>query len=175
MRLSKESTLSSLKIPHLAMVIEEAFAVLCWQSGEIQEPVHSWTVEHLAVQAHLPIDGVVKRLEHIETMAEDIEISPETLRDLLKKNPQRIFLLDVRAPWEFEICRLEGSHLMAKTDLARIFEGLKELTVITICHHGVRSMSAAFYLQEAGLPRVKSLSGGVEQWALHVDPSMIRY
>ena len=64
---------------------------------------------------------------------------------------------------------------MAQLDLARIFEGLKEITVITVCHHGVRSMSAAFYLQEAGLPRVKSLSGGLENWALTVDPAMIRY
>ncbi len=175
MRLTKDSPLASLHIPHLPMVLEEAFAVLCWQSGDIQQDLTGWTIEHLADRAHLPIEGVVKRLEHIETMAEDIEISPESLRELLRKNAEHIFLLDVREPWEFEICRLQGSHLMAQLDLARIFEGLKEITVITVCHHGVRSMSAAFYLQEAGLPRVKSLSGGLENWALSIDPAMIRY
>jgi rhodanese-related sulfurtransferase len=108
-------------------------------------------------------------------MAEDVEISAASLHDILKKNPEQVFLLDVREPWEFEICRVPGSHLMAHMDLARIFEGLKELTVVTICHHGVRSLSAAFYLQEAGLRRVKSLRGGVDSWATQVEPTMIRY
>lgn len=161
------------------MVIEEAFAVLCWQSGSRQdkttEDVHHWTIADLADRARMPLEGVVKRLEQIATIADEIEISAISLKDLLQKNPERIFLLDVREPWEFEICRVPGSQLMARMDLARIFEGLKELTVVTICHHGVRSLSAAFYLQEAGLRRVKSLQGGVESWATQVEPSMIRY
>jgi rhodanese-related sulfurtransferase len=157
------------------MVIEEAFAVLCWQSGSRHEDIHQWTIADLADRARMPVEGVVKRLEQIATMAEDIEISATTLQDLLQKKPEKVFLLDVREPWEFEICRVPGSHLMARMDLARIFEGLKELTVVTICHHGVRSLSAAFYLQEAGLRRVKSLAGGVESWATQVEPSMIRY
>jgi rhodanese-related sulfurtransferase len=157
------------------MVIEEAFAVLCWQSGTRTEDIYQWTIADLADRAHMPVEGVVKRLEQIETLAKDIEISATSLQELLKKNPERIFLLDVREPWEFEICRVQGSHLMARMDLAKIFEGLKELTVVTICHHGVRSLSAAFYLQEAGLRKVKSLRGGVESWALQVEPSMVRY
>jgi rhodanese-related sulfurtransferase len=157
------------------MVIEEAFAVLCWQSGSRSEDLHQWTIADLAERAHMPVEGVVKRLEQIETMAKDIEISAATLREHLQKNPERYFLLDVREPWEFDICQVPGSHLMARTDLARIFEGLKELTVVTICHHGVRSLSAAFYLQEAGLKQVKSLRGGVESWAIQVEPGMARY
>jgi rhodanese-related sulfurtransferase len=157
------------------MVIEEAFAVLCWQSGARSENLHQWTIADLADRAHMPVEGVVKRLEQIETMAEDIEISAATLLQHLQKNPERYFLLDVREPWEFDICHVPGSHLMARTDLARIFEGLKELTVVTICHHGVRSLSAAFYLLEAGLKQVKSLHGGVESWAIQVEPGMARY
>ncbi len=157
------------------MVIEESFAVLCWQSGARSEDVYQWTITDLADRAHLPVEGVVKRLEQIETMVQDIEISAASLQDLLQKNPERIFLLDVREPWEFELCRLPGSHLMARMDLAKIFEGLKELTVVTICHHGIRSLSAALYLQEAGLKRVKSLHGGVEGWANEIEPSMVRY
>lgn len=157
------------------MVIEEAFAVLCWQSGARADDVNQWTIADLADRAHMPVEGVVKRLEQIETLAKDIEISATSLQDLLQKNPERIFLLDVREPWEFELCRLPGSHLMARMDLAKIFEGLKELTVVTICHHGVRSLSAAFYLQEAGLKKVKSLHGGVESWATQIEPSMVRY
>ncbi|MBC7533383.1 MAG: sulfurtransferase, partial [Oligoflexus sp.] len=49
------------------------------------------------------------------------------------------------------------------------------MDVVTICHHGVRSLSAAFYLREAGLPRVRSLKGGLDEWALTVDKEMPRY
>lgn len=171
MRLNKDSQLASLRIPHLPMVIEEAFAVLTRQ--EQLDSLHEWTVEALADRAHLPVDGVLRRLESIEHMAENIEIQPDELCALMERKD--VFLLDVRTPWEFEKCRLKGSQLMATLDLAKIFEGLKEWQVITICHHGVRSMSAAFYLREAGLPRVRSLHGGLDLWAQLIDPTMPRY
>lgn len=153
------------------MVIEEAFAVLTRQ--EQLDSLHEWTVEALANRAHMPVDGVLRRLESIENMAENIEIDPEELQLLMERRD--VFLLDVRAPWEFAKCHIKGSQLMATLDLAKIFEGLKEWQVITICHHGVRSLSAAFYLREAGLPRVRSLHGGVDLWAQTIDRGMPRY
>ena len=47
--------------------------------------------------------------------------------------------------------------------------------MVTICHHGVRSYSAAMYLKEVGIEHTKSLSGGVEEWAIKIDPKMERY
>ena len=47
--------------------------------------------------------------------------------------------------------------------------------VVTICHHGVRSYSAALYLRQKGIAQARSLEGGVEAWALTVDPAMARY
>lgn len=167
----KDSQLSQFRIPHLPMVIREAFAVY-------QDHPSDWnhmTVGKLADCAHLPVDGVMRRLEAIETMAETSEISAQELKILLESGKKNLYLLDVRQPWEFDICSIEGSKLMAKLDLAQIFPGLKELDVITICHHGVRSLSAAFYLREAGLPKVRSLLGGLDVWALEIDPDMERY
>lgn len=175
MKLSKDSQLASLKIPCLPMVIEEAFAVLCWQSGDRTEAVEQWTVEGLANRARLPVEGVMQRLKQIEVMADGIEIEGKDLESLMASQRSRIFLLDVREPWEFALGHLEGSQLMARMDLAQIFQGLKELTVVTICHHGVRSLSAALYLREAGLPRVKSLRGGLDGWSQTIDPSFPRY
>ena len=169
--LNKDSELSSLRIPHLPMVIREAFAVY----NDHHSDIDHMTVGTLADRARLPVEGVVRRLRAIESMAEASEITPEDLKSLLDKGRKNIFLLDVREPWEFELCHIEGSVLMAKTDLARIFPGLKEIDVVTICHHGVRSLSAAFYLREAGLPRVRSLTGGVDAWSLIVDKAMPRY
>lgn len=153
------------------MVIREAFAVY----HDPQVDLSRMTVGKLADSAHLPVDGVMRRLQAIETMAETSEISPQELSLLLEGGSKKLFLLDVREPWEFDICRIEDSKLMAKIDLAKIFPGLKDFVVITICHHGVRSLSAALYLREAGLPRVRSLSGGLDAWALEIDPDMERY
>ncbi|RYZ52431.1 MAG: hypothetical protein EOP07_19620, partial [Proteobacteria bacterium] len=147
--------MASLKIPHLPMVIREAFAV--YNQDDSLDSLNSLTVSALADRAKLPLDGVMKRLTQIETMAENVEVSCTELQTLLNAKTKGIYLLDVRQPWEFDLCHLDGSKLMAKLDLARIFPGLKDFEVITICHHGIRSLSAAFYLREAGLPRVRSL------------------
>ena len=152
------------------MVIEEAFAVLCWQSGQCQESVHDWTIETLAEKAKLPLEGVVKRLEKLAQLTNTIEIESSELSTWLEKSADRYFLLDVRNATEFSAFHLPGSHLMASTDLAKIFEGLKEFTVIILSEDGVRSFSAALYLREAGLPQVKSLRGGLDAWrAKHAD------
>ena len=155
------------------MVIREAFAV--YADDESLETLNTLTVGDLANRAQLPVEGVMKRLRTIRNMAENVEISCDELNELLTAKSKGIYLLDVRQAWEFDICHIEGSKLMAKLDLAQIFPGLKELEVITICHHGVRSLSAAFYLREAGLPRVRSLHGGLDEWANTVDESMARY
>lgn len=167
--------MGDLALPHLAMLIEEAFAVLSWQSGELIRPLEQMTVQELAAEAQLPVEQVIQRLESIKAMTQDLEIDPLSLQQLLKAEGDNVFLLDVREAWEFDICSLPESRLLARTDLAQIFEGLKEFEVVTLCHHGARSLSAALYLKESGLPRVRSLRGGLDQWAQQVDRSMARY
>lgn len=85
-------------------------------------------------------------------------------------------LLDVREPWEWDVCRLPGALLIPLGDLpARLAELNKEAETVVICHHGVRSYHAARYLESAGFGDVVNLSGGVAAWADEVDPAMPRY
>lgn len=85
-------------------------------------------------------------------------------------------LLDVREPWEWEICHLPGAILMPMRDLpARLAELNKHAETVVICHHGVRSYHAARYLETVGFDNVVNLSGGVAAWADEVDPKMPRY
>lgn len=85
-------------------------------------------------------------------------------------------LLDVREPWEWNLCRLPGAILMPMSELAsRLQELNKEAETVVICHHGVRSFHAARYLEAAGFGNVINLSGGVAAWADEVDPAMPRY
>jgi rhodanese-related sulfurtransferase len=51
----------------------------------------------------------------------------------------------------------------------------RDRAVVTVCHHGPRSLRARQLLLAAGLPRVRSLAGGVDAWATMVDPTMARY
>lgn len=85
-------------------------------------------------------------------------------------------LLDVREPWEHELCRLPGSLLIPMNEVpGRVRELDAEADIVVICHHGVRSMQVAMYLENNGFGSVRNLTGGVDAWAHEVDPSMPKY
>ncbi len=85
-------------------------------------------------------------------------------------------LLDVREPWEFNVCRIEGSRLVPLSQIpARLGELDPGRTTVVICHHGVRSLRAASYLEHCGFGDVVNLSGGIDAWARTVDRGMSVY
>ena len=87
-----------------------------------------------------------------------------------------VALLDVREPWEFDLCRIEGSRLIPLSQLpARLGELDPERTTVVICHHGVRSLRAASYLEHCGFGDVVNLTGGIDAWARTVDQAMAVY
>ena len=47
--------------------------------------------------------------------------------------------------------------------------------LVVYCHHGIRSMSAAQFLERAGFTNVVSLAGGIDAWSVEVDPKVPRY
>lgn len=85
-------------------------------------------------------------------------------------------LLDVREPWEFEHCHLAGSVLMPMQTVPARFDELDvDAAVVVICHHGVRSMQVAVFLEHNGFDSIYNLVGGVNAWAHDVDPDMRKY
>ena len=85
-------------------------------------------------------------------------------------------LIDVREPWEFDYCRIEGSVLIPLGELAaRSVEVPGDRPLVIVCHHGNRSWHAAAMLLQGGFGDVYNLRGGVEKWAADVDPTMKRY
>jgi rhodanese-related sulfurtransferase len=88
----------------------------------------------------------------------------------------RPVLLDVREPWEFELCHLEDAQLMPMHLVpVRCQELDPEQDIVVICHHGARSMQVALFLENRGFAAVHNLAGGVNAWAMDVDPAMRRY
>ncbi len=97
----------------------------------------------------------------------------EWLADAARAQPQ---LVDVREPWEADICRIQDSLLMPLASLpARAAELDATRPLVAICHHGARSMQAAYFLERNGFAEVCNLTGGVAAWAEQVEPAMARY
>jgi len=85
-------------------------------------------------------------------------------------------LLDVREPWEFELCHLENSLLLPmQTVPARINELEPAADIVVICHHGVRSRQVGSFLERQGFTSIYNLTGGVNAWANDVEPAMEKY
>lgn len=85
-------------------------------------------------------------------------------------------LLDVREPFEWEICHLEGAKLIPLRELpGRLNELDGHRDIVTYCHYGQRSVRALEILRAAGFAKVRSLRGGIDAWAAEVAPGMPRY
>ncbi|MFP6899589.1 MAG: rhodanese-like domain-containing protein [Opitutales bacterium] len=104
-----------------------------------------------------------------------MEMNPRQARGFLDQNPD-CRLLDVREPEEHALCSIEGNlHL----PLALLAENLAKFDdkqpVIAYCHHGVRSLAAVRLLRAKGFAMASSLRGGIDLWAIEIDPTLARY
>ena len=104
------------------------------------------------------------------------ELNAQQLQAYLDGCETPPLLLDVRQPWEIDICKIENSVFIP---MSQIPEQLDELDsdreTVVICHHGIRSRSVGRYLEHAGFSNIINLSGGVDQWAKTVDGQMATY
>lgn len=112
---------------------------------------------------------------------EDLTITAQELQALLNAEKEgtekeKILLLDVRREDEFNFCKISGS---VNVPLTLLMESLHKIDqdrpIITVCHHGVRSMKAAIMLKELGFSQVKSLHGGIDTWSKDIDSFIQRY
>lgn len=109
---------------------------------------------------------------------EGLEITPLELKVKLEEDGDRVALVDVREPNEYQICRIEGAKLLPLSELGRRWRELDEFkgrTVVLHCHHGMRSLKALQFLKSQGWDNVLSLAGGIDAWSEQVDPSVPRY
>ena len=103
-------------------------------------------------------------------------MSAVELHDYLQSTNDTPLLLDVREPWEFETCKLEHSVLVPMRQIPSAMNELDpDSEIVVICHHGIRSRSVAAYLASNDFNRVINLSGGIDEWAKHVDHTMATY
>ncbi len=85
-------------------------------------------------------------------------------------------MIDVRQPWEFDVCRIDGAKPMPMSSIpARYMELDRNAELVVICHHGARSYQVCMFLEQQGFTNVNNLYGGVAAWAQQVDPAMPTY
>jgi len=106
---------------------------------------------------------------------ESLEITPAEMKARLDQG-EKLILIDVREPWEYAVCHIEGAKHVPLGALAASLPTLPDVDeVICYCHHGIRSLDAATWLRFQGIEKAKSLSGGIERWAVEIDPNVPRY
>ncbi len=102
--------------------------------------------------------------------------APDLAAWLADPSRPRPFLLDVREPWEYATCHIEGAVPMPMHSIpARIDDLDEDAAIVCICHHGMRSLQVAAYLEQRGFRHLSNLTGGVHAWASLVDPAMPKY
>ena len=103
------------------------------------------------------------------------EIAPRDLAERLRAG-DRVTVLDVREPHEWEIARIDGARLVPLGSLADALPTIERRGDIVVhCKTGVRSATAVRQLQAAGFTRVWNLTGGIQRWSDDVDPTVPKY
>lgn len=128
---------------------------------------------------------------HTEAKDTMPEITVKELKRRLDSG-EKLTVLDVRDPHEWEISALDGTLRIPKGQIEAakndVLAGRKtrDMTVlaqiptegelIVHCRSGIRSAHVIKFLQEAGYKnRLVNLTGGILAWADEIDPSMPKY
>jgi rhodanese-related sulfurtransferase len=89
---------------------------------------------------------------------------------------EKPMLLDVREPWEFETCHIDGSVNIPMGLIPQQLEQLQSPNeIVVICHHGIRSQQVISFLRQQSGATLVNLDGGVDAWAREIDPAMPVY
>ena len=89
---------------------------------------------------------------------------------------EKLVIVDVREPQEYQINRIPGSILIPLGDLPKRFTELdKNANLVMQCKSGMRSAKAQAFLRTQGFTRVRNLTGGILGYIDQVDPSQPKY
>lgn len=103
------------------------------------------------------------------------QATPREIKQRLEQGAN-LLLVDVREPEEVRIVALPGAQLCPLSQAAHWIDRLpRDRELVLFCHHGGRSAQVARALAQRGYTNVTNLEGGIDRWAVEVDPSLPRY
>lgn len=85
-------------------------------------------------------------------------------------------LLDVRQPEELALAAVRGAlHIPMGEIPHRLSEIPSGTPIAVLCHHGMRSLQVARFLERNGYADVINVAGGIHAWSDSVDTSIPHY
>ena len=90
---------------------------------------------------------------------------------------EKLRLIDVREPFEFQQAHIEGSELIPMRSVPQALPTLEaeDAPLVVFCHHGIRSLQVVSWLREQGVEQCVSMAGGIDRWSLEIDSTVPRY
>lgn len=185
-RIAKGEDLSNLAVEYSICPSKEEGGMLGWVRKGQMVP------EFEEAAFHAPINKVVRcktqfgwhLLQVLSEREESIleHIQPDELYMKLQDPTfmEDAQLIDVREPQEVAQAHLPGFQVLPLRqfgdwgpEITTKFDPQKDTYVL--CHHGMRSLQVANWLQTQGFRRVFNVAGGIHEYALKVDQSIPTY
>ncbi|XP_048139518.1 rhodanese-like/PpiC domain-containing protein 12, chloroplastic isoform X2 [Rhodamnia argentea] len=118
--------------------------------------------------------------EREESVLQDIQPNELHVKMHDPSFPEEAQLIDVREPDEVAKASLPGFQVFPLRQFGswgpEITTKLDtEKDTYVMCHHGMRSLQVANWLQTQGFKRVFNVSGGIHEYAVKADPSIPTY
>lgn len=105
------------------------------------------------------------------------EMTPRQVKAMIDAHEDFV-LVDCRTPQENHLVRLANAQLIPLQELGSRLQELekwREKKVVVHCHHGIRSLQMTVVLRRFGISSAWSMAGGIDLWAIDVEPTMVRY
>jgi len=96
----------------------------------------------------------------------------------MRTDGEPFVLLDCREQDEYDLVAIEGSELLPMSQIAERksdLVGKENEQLVVYCHHGMRSLQTVNWLRQQGFSNAVSMAGGIDAWAVEINPSMTRY
>ena len=106
-----------------------------------------------------------------------LEVDCRTVQANLARG-QGFVLIDCREQDEWNQVHIPGAKLIPMSELAARLADIEPHrgdSIAIHCHHGGRSLRVANWLREQGFAQAQSMAGGIDRWAVEIDPTLPRY
>lgn len=106
-----------------------------------------------------------------------LEISCQSVKELIDAG-EHFLLLDCREADEYAVARIDAARLLPMSEIQQRLSELdadRQRQIVVHCHHGGRSLRVANWLRQNGFSGAQSMSGGIDEWSLNIDPQVPRY
>ncbi len=116
-----------------------------------------------------------------EGLSIDLPQAPAPVKQMsvreLSERMQRgdVVVVDIRGEGERARASLDGTLTLDRETMAKLEAMPKDTTLAFLCHHGNSSQGAAEYFRRKGFTDVNNVAGGINAWALEIDPSVPTY